>query len=281
MKPIPRDAVLEVSGDALKADLEGVGATMMAAIDKGAVALVRGFFTPERAMQVRAECLALAARRPPESGKPRFFRNNPDLHHTDSSSSSLRNRISALVRGRKRRLRHFHSYKLFLWNRRKEGVDNTFLDLVRLRNRLYGAPLDFATEGDAEFFTMVCVQHYRKGGGYLIEHSDADFHIRQGLSTRFEIIALLSKKGVDYRKGGLFVHVNGERHSVDDIAGPGDLVVYDVKRFHGVAPVDPREAEDEELGRWVILVPPFRAEQYMEDVAAAKRAAAEKIPETV
>ena len=157
------------------------------------------------------------------------------------------------------------SHKFMSWNRQSPVFDQAVGKVVRLRNRLYGAEDGFAVNQVSGFFTVTQVQQYELGGGFLARHSDADFHVRQGLFTRFELIVLLSNKGEAVREGGLFVDVGGTSYLIDDLARAGDVVIYDVKRPHGCTPVDPDRAPDPERrrGRWIMIVPPYSIAKHL------------------
>ena len=265
MQSIPTEMIAEISGDALRGAPQKYSDQIKHVIGTGKVVLVRGYLDRDAVHSVRETAVALNRAQPATEGKLIYRDGCDDIHNREAPQFRFRDRIRAKLERGSLRFRRFHGYKLFLWNKHDDHCDQAIHDIILLRNRLYGAEPDFAVDMTKGFFTMVCVQHYERGGGYLTEHSDANFHARQGLVTHFEIITLLSKKGVDYDEGGLFVRLNGRKVSVDDFADPGDLVIYDVKQPHGCAAVDAGEVADPEgrRGRWIMLVPPYSVADFL------------------
>ena len=167
--------------------------------------------------------------------------------------------------GRALRQRRFHLHKFFLWNEHSSGFDGAARNLIRLRNTLYDHDEAYAVDPASAFFTTIHVTHYRQGGDFICEHSDLDFHMRQGLDSPFEVLTLLSKKGKDYFTGGQFIRKGKTYYKTDEETDPGDVIIYDVSQPHGCAPVDPELPEDSEgvMGRWFMLVPPYRISKHM------------------
>lgn len=72
----------------------------------------------------------------------------------------------------------------------------------------------------------------------------------------------MSKKGVDYEGGGLFlIGEDGEPIQVDDYLDVGDGVFFNAEVAHGVEPIDPGTTPDwlAYEGRWMCLVAVVRA----------------------
>ena len=274
MDVIPIEFVTEFDGQALRDDMASVSREIVQVADQGGLVLVRNFLDAASVAAIREGSTHLSQQHPANEGSIELHQGCPDIHNWEQPRFRMRDRVRATLSAglnsetrlkRKLRERDFHSHKFFLWNRHSELFDKAALDVVHLRNALYGNDPEFGIDLEQGFFTVVTVQHYHKGGGFLSEHSEANFHERQGLFCRFEIITLLSKKGVDYKEGGLFARVKGKLYAVDNLANPGDLVIYDVKRPHGCAPVDPRQQTDLTAsdGRWMMLVPPYSVADHL------------------
>lgn len=233
-------------------------------VDRGGVAHIEGFLSSDEVAELRASAIRLSTTVSPVNiGHGfKYQPKGPDFHHREDPQWRWRDRVRAKLSGRHLRYRRLDSHKFMLWNTHEPAVDHAIELIVRLRNDLYGAHPDFAIDLDRGFFSVATVQHYRQGGDYLSRHSDADFHLRQGLVTRYEIIALLSEQGHDYEDGGLFV--DGHPGIVDIGLKAGDVVIYDVRRSHGCKPIDPHSKNPKEnKGRWIMLVPPYSIERWM------------------
>lgn len=136
---------------------------------------------------------------------------------------------------------------------------DAFRRLARVRNRLQGYAPDYAVEGLTDgFFTGARIQHYPAGGGFFASHRDAviDTVTREaGLRQFFQLVLLVTQKGVDFEEGGAFVTSHGTRLDLEAVAGAGDVLVYDGRSEHGVDDVDPHRTPDlaSPAGRLVML----------------------------
>lgn len=247
--------VVEMDGHALRARPEAFFAHVKETVASGAAILAKGYLAGEEVAAVLGVARAMV-RRVKAEWRP-YRLSTPDFHHYDLNDAADNARRRA--ENRAMRPRRFHIFKFLPWNEHPEPFERAVRAVIALRNVFYGKPRAFGIDPGDGVFTVPQVVHYERGGDFLGEHSDADFHERQGLSTHLEIITLLSKKGRDFHEGGLFVRVGEEPVLLDAYADPGDLVIYDVRRPHGCAPVDPGLPKDPEgrLGRWMMLVPPY------------------------
>ncbi len=143
------------------------------------------------------------------------------------------------------------------------GLRSHFVTLARFRNLLYELPLDYAVHGtDDGFWTCARIQQYPSGGGFMVPHCDM---YAQAATTEsglgyFQVLLLLTEKGVDFHEGGAYVDVGEDRRLYEDGCRTGDVVVYDGRTVHGVADVDPMAPLDLEhlTGRLVALASLFR-----------------------
>tara|TARA_Y100001934_G_scaffold249228_1_gene310505 strand:- start:3794 stop:4549 length:756 start_codon:yes stop_codon:yes gene_type:complete len=144
-------------------------------------------------------------------------------------------------------------FRCFYWN--EEPIPGLLLvmnRLARFRNIFSGLREDFALEREEEEHVSVpLIGHYPRGGGYMQKHSDPE-SIQKAV-----FMIKLSKLGIDYKDGGLYVDsdLNGESVSLDQHLDPGDLYVIKPSCQHGVAPVDPEAALDlqDNSGRWTLM----------------------------
>ncbi|MBM3570218.1 MAG: hypothetical protein FJX46_15850 [Alphaproteobacteria bacterium] len=264
MTVLPADYLVEI--DATKCDVAAPDAISRVhqAVDDGRLVLLRGFIDPAAASAVRDEAIAFGMSAA-KVERSRYYPQCPDVVHEDVPRFSWRDRIRARLEGRALRFRDIRSYKFMPWNARSDAIRNVGDRMLAMRNAVYGVAPEYGRDLRSGYFTVFHVQHYRPGSGFLSEHTDGAFHVRQGLTTRCELILLLSQKGLDYRSGGLFIRLGSDKYSVDDIARPGDLVIYDVKRPHGCDLIDRGETAsvDPRKGRWIFMTPPYAAASHL------------------
>jgi hypothetical protein len=224
-------AALLRDGPRLEAVRDGIAA--------GDVYVARRQFEGERLQEIRAYLEgvgrgSLPNYAPIEAGAPNFHRMNRDD-------------TRAYVRG------CFHQFVFFPWNQDPFDLFALCAPIYHMKNRLSGlAPGSFLSMQPQDGCTArLAFQVYPRGGGYLTRHADpVDYH---QLTVP---IMQMSRKGTDFRTGGLFVEMaDGRDLVIDDIAEPGDVIYFNAACPHGVEPIDP----DAPLrwttfaGRWMLL----------------------------
>jgi hypothetical protein len=131
-----------------------------------------------------------------------------------------------------------------MWSEDIYKMRNIFRQVARLRNQIYGLSIDFAINDIAEngYWTASRIHQYPLGGGFFIGHRDTtllDVAKEKGTGF-FQIILVMSKKGIDFETGGAFIEdKKGDRLNIDDSVEIGDIIVYDGQTFHGVEDIDP------------------------------------------
>lgn len=94
-------------------------------------------------------------------------------------------------------------------------------------------------------------QFYPGGAGGLNKHSDPVDHHQLTVP-----LLIMSKKGDEFNKGGLFVENQKNEHVfIDDLCDIGDVVLFNAQVPHGVATIDPDKALDwlNFEGRWMMI----------------------------
>lgn len=144
-----------------------------------------------------------------------------------------------------------------LWADDIFSMRDNFRHLARTRNMLYGLPIDFAVDTiDDGMWTAARLHHYPKGGGFLISHKDnvvPRMQEERGYPAFYQLILVLTKKGIDFQEGGGFMVLDGQRYYFESECEYGDIVVYDGRTEHGVGDIDPQEVfrHDSPEGRLV------------------------------
>ncbi len=132
-----------------------------------------------------------------------------------------------------------------LWAEDTYLMRENFRILARTRNILYGLPVDFAVDTvDDEMWTAARIHHYPKGGGFLVSHKDnvvPRMQEERGYPAFYQLILVMTKKGVDFQEGGGFMVLNDQRYYFESACEYGDIVVYDGRTEHGVGDIDPQE----------------------------------------
>lgn len=224
-------------------------------LSRDTFACVRGLFSPAE---------ILAAR---ERVRQRFDARN-DRKHDPRDAEALRNNFQKLVIGGTksqyavpRLLRMFYNP---MFAEDIFGMREIFQRLTRFRNLLYGLPQEFTCNGtDDGMWTASRINHYPRGGGFMAAHQDlgtAAIAAELGLQQYVQLLLLLTKKGVDFREGGAYMDVGGERYFFESECELGDIVIYDGRINHGVEDIDPMEMLDLSsfAGRHVAMVTLFK-----------------------
>ena len=143
-----------------------------------------------------------------------------------------------------------------------------FRTAAQTRNILYGWPLDYCVDTVQDgFWTAARIHHYPAGGGFLVSHVDDVVPVVQqaeGINQYFQPVVVMSKKGegaeCDFRTGGGFFDVLGERYYYESHAELGDIVVYSGATVHGVADIDLHKTFDPRIceGRLAAFVTLYR-----------------------
>ncbi|MGH8728015.1 MAG: hypothetical protein ACREV9_07625 [Burkholderiales bacterium] len=128
------------------------------------------------------------------------------------------------------------------------GMRDSFIKLARFRNLLYELPRDFAVFGTEKgLWTASRLHQYPRGGGFMAAHIDdvtKRVAMNAGLKDYYQMYLLMSKKGVDFFKGGAFIDRGGRGIEYEAACEIGDIMVYSGRSRHGVADIDPLEPLD-------------------------------------
>ena len=143
------------------------------------------------------------------------------------------------------------------------GLRRHFVRLARLRNLLYGLPIDFAVGGTEDgYWTCARLQQYPAGGGFMVPHRDmyAQAAAAEAGLSYFQLLLQLTEKGVDFFEGGAYVDLGDDRFMYEEHCLTGDVIVYDGRSVHGVADIDPLQPLDLHRfsGRAVAMASLFR-----------------------
>ncbi len=136
-----------------------------------------------------------------------------------------------------------------IWAEDVYGMRESFRTLSRVRNAVYGLPEDFAIDGiERGMWTAARIHHYPRGGGFLVSHRDTVVPVvqrNQGFDSFYQVIMVMSRKGLDFERGGGFIELDDERYFFETECQYGDIVIYDGRTVHGVDDIDPHLAFDQ------------------------------------
>lgn len=207
-----------------------------ASLGRHHVAALRGIVGEEDAGQARAQ---LSAR----------FRRADDHPSTGESPDSVKGNFQKLLVGSVHSRHHEGSYARLartfynpLLAPDIYGMHAVFRRLIAVRNGLLGKPADFATDRVEDgVWTAARIHQYPIGGGFMGAHRDTTLAgvANQATLNYFQVLMLLSRKGVDFETGGGYLDDEYGRLVLDDHCLPGDIVIYDGSSVHGVADIDP------------------------------------------
>lgn len=147
----------------------------------------------------------------------------------------------------------FHQFQFFPWNDDAFDFFNLFRSIFNLKNALNDQPLNrfLDSKSDSECISRVAFQFYPAGMGGMNAHTDPlDFH-QSVIPT-----LVMSKKGVDFKTGGLFIGTEENKLNIDDHVNIGDLILFSPQMIHGVDTIDSDNKDNNFLsfsGRWMCL----------------------------
>lgn len=184
---------------------------------------------------------------------------------SDVMNNFVKVNIGGVFNTRIYRPRFLKAFYSPLWAEDVFGIHDLGRVYMFLRNRILGLGEAYATDKveDGGVWTALRIQHYPRGGGFLVPHRDTVISTTQnwsGIRDFIQMLLPLSKKGVDYFEGGGHVDIKGKRVLVDDQCEQGDVVVYSGMRVHGVQEIDPHMPFDMDVsfGRQVMMCSFYR-----------------------
>ncbi|HJL43779.1 MAG TPA: hypothetical protein RMG48_20895 [Myxococcales bacterium LLY-WYZ-16_1] len=148
----------------------------------------------------------------------------------------------------------FHQFSFFPWNQDPFDLFELFRSVYQVKNRL--SALDgsrfLGTEPDAGCTARLSFQVYPRGGGALKLHADPVDHHQLVVPS-----LALSRRGEDFETGGVYIEPEPGRPV--DLEGEldwGDVVYFNARQAHAVAPVDPDQPMDwlSFSGRWALVL---------------------------
>ncbi len=142
-----------------------------------------------------------------------------------------------------------HSYYWFHWNGDPMGVIPAIMKRWRIFKLLGGYRLDEYEKNTPKdgVIDRFQVARYLPGIGRSETHSDPY------QNQKFFISAFMSKRGIDYEKGGFYVVGSGDRLvDIEDRIDIGDIGIGFATVMHGVDRIDPHKKPDwgKKDGRW-------------------------------
>lgn len=148
----------------------------------------------------------------------------------------------------------FHQFAFYPWNQDVFDLFERTRVLFQFKNALSNNDPNkyLGTSGEDGIVTRLAFQFYPSGMGYLNLHQDPVGSHQLTVPTMS-----LTQKGVDFQSGGAYIDdAGGNRHNLDDIMGPGDVVYFDARLKHGVELIDPESDTPwtEFRGRWSLLI---------------------------
>ncbi|MBI3591586.1 MAG: hypothetical protein HY094_09460 [Candidatus Melainabacteria bacterium] len=147
----------------------------------------------------------------------------------------------------------FHQFVFFPWNQDIFNLFDLVKEVYHVKNLISELPKNkfLSSEPEDGCIARLAFQFYPRGTGAMNKHCDPlDYH---QLTVP---ILVMSKKGEDFVKGGVYVEkTDGEKIILDDIADVGDVIYFNAQTPHGVELIDPGYEIDwtSFQGRWMLL----------------------------
>ncbi len=147
----------------------------------------------------------------------------------------------------------FHQFVFYPWNQDILQFFDRLKPFYELKNLVSDISADrFLFDSDENYTARIAAQFYPVGRGYLSSHRDPVYEHQLCIPT-----VTLSKKGIDYQKGGaVFSTRRGRKINIDDFSEVGDVTLFDASLVHGVDPIDPSLDVNwlNFKGRWMLLL---------------------------
>lgn len=210
---------------------------VISCITQRSFACIRGLFEPLHLREVIAKAPTVAEAFPlaPATGEAREeIRKN--FCKLNLGGASLRYNNYA---------RFFKTFYNPTWEEDVFSMRSSFQKLIELRNKIYGMEKTFAISKIEEsgLFSATRLQQYPAGGGFFSTHRDTtllDVAAEKNVNF-FQLILVLSEKGVNFQNGGAYLDKDGGRYMLEDHVKTGDVLIYDGSSLHGVEEIDPQK----------------------------------------
>jgi len=205
----------------------------------GDVYVLKGAFSKEYFEDLKKKMFAWGKQSP--SSFHKMLEGVPDFHRVIDKSVSKNYSFQAIK----------HSYYFFPWNDDQFGVFEPIWERWRVLKFLGGYNKDEYEKNTPKDGVIDRIQfvHYPSGAGELETHSDPY------LNQRTIISGMMSKRGEDYKEGGVyFVGDNDEKVDAEEYLDVGDMCIAYATVLHGVAFVDKGVEVDWDNigGRWFL-----------------------------
>lgn len=146
----------------------------------------------------------------------------------------------------------FYQYSFYPWNQDIFNFYDLFKKVFILKNRINQLKDEdfFNPKSNEDCTIRLSYQFYPRSIGFLNQHQDpVDYH------QKYLMIMTMSKKGKDFKKGGLFAVINEKKINIDDYSDIGDLIIFKANLPHGVNRIDPNSKNNplSAKGRWMTL----------------------------
>lgn len=182
------------------------------------------------------------------------FSKNNDHPTIGESPDDVKTNFQKFSVGSIHSANHSHNYSRLLrtfynplWAEDIYSMHSIFRQMIKLRNRLLNKPDNFATTKiDEGFWTAARIHQYPIGGGFMSQHRDKTLsnYLGEINLNYYQLLLIMSKKGIDFEQGGGFIHYGEQRVIFEDEFDLGDIVIYDSQTVHGVQDIDPHKNLD-------------------------------------
>lgn len=141
----------------------------------------------------------------------------------------------------------FHQFSFFPWNQDVLRVFEQARSVYTLNNRINGWPDDkyLGLEPEQDCIARITVQAYPRGIGHIRRHTDA-----VGPHKFTTVSVSMSRKGIDYTEGGLYLTGTSDIGDIDADAG---LDIGDAVWIHSHVPHEVRLVDPNADVRWLAL----------------------------
>ena len=198
------------------------------------------------------------------------FNKDRDHPTTGETPEQVKNNFQKLAIGSVHSQHHQGSYARLvrtfynpLWAEDIYQMHDIFRSMIAVRNKLLNKPRNFVSNTiEDNLWTAARIHQYPSGGGFMQAHKDTTLkNVSRAVNLNyFQVMLIMSQKGVDFQEGGGFILQGKNRWLFEEHCQPGNLVIYNSQTLHGVADIDPHKNLDLETlsGRLAAFVSLYR-----------------------
>ncbi len=237
---LPSDRLLIIEGNIENGQIRGslpYSEISKAVLQDKKIVILKSVFDQETLLPLQEKFLEWGKRTAPQVKDDKSFHRIDHDHHLSQA----------------RHITHFFNFSFEegkIEPELKEAIFPVFDAMRRLQNEIASLNAKFTFPSNGSILRPQAI-HYPAGGGNFGRHQHPYEPQRCGL------ILGLSKKGLDFDKGGTCFEINGQVVNTENHHDLGDIILFRYDLPHWITPIDPEKELnfDSSAGRWTMILP--------------------------